>query len=585
MEDMMELDEDDFQKAEEQFQKEKAKLEADLIDVSTRYFRAATPLEELSLLSFISLAPLPPEEDVPQLSEGEDDSSAKNQTSTPEPYIIDTTDKYLIHDLPSPITSPILRSLPFLNKDPVVPLEELDSYKDNEARQRDILPKMFEHFELREQTTTQLEKDLCQEFADLYEPWMERVEQLDQEHRDENLESEDPELLPPPLPLLDANPMILSALSDTRRRGGAMSSEYDIAQAIQLSERTYFQEDAKRRKQESSAKFDIEKECVMPHLLDDDDLQRPVFIHTQTYLPAEDARLFLALEPLPDDFTQAEHEAVLKNFEEWPKKWGKIAQALGGRNFKECINHYYSSKWRKEFKDKRVKPKAKNARGKSKGGQLRTKANALMSNLGDAHTDPYEGDEFLMPNVAVTDSGRPRRAAAPTFGEKESEEQAQIPAISGKKGKAVPDPSQEKQGRRGKVPLKEKVPRKPKAPLAARRASMSPEKTDLKYRNDPLLAEPTHGMAEEQAYPPRQLAPGQWQYNYQEMHDDAERGSLPQENAAAMPQSRKTGMSSYWSVNEISAFNSLVRELGSDWHSIAGRLGTKTAVMVSLSNS
>lgn len=409
-----------------------------------------------------------------------------------------------------------------------------------------------------------------------------------QELREELAKNEDTELALPQLPLLDANPLLPIVTGETRRRGGGiLSSEYDIAQAIQLSERTFVQEDAKRKKQESTAKFDPAKECTIPVLCDDDageleGLERS--IEVPRFVPDRELRLHLMLEPLPDDFTLAEHEVLLKNFEDHPKKWGKLAQAIGGRDFKQCINHYYSSKWKGAFKGRMGKPKGRSAKGK-RASQPKTKANALMSNLGDAnHTDPYEGDEFMMPNTAVTDSGRPRRAAAPTFGDKEAEETATSAATAAKK-KATAT-TEEKQARKARTGVKEKVSRKPRTSLATRRASMSPMKIDTVYPaqtpaiydNDVAMdrAEsgymmPWPGMAgEQQHHMPQEPAPDPSTYYSQD-------GSVPVSTPIPL---RKPGMSSYWSVHEVAVFKQLVHERGPDWAGIALALGTKTAVMV-----
>ena len=256
------------------------------------------------------------------------------------------------------------------------------------------------------------------------------------------------------------------------RRGRATinATDYDIHTILQESVETAAAEAAARDQQSLAVRPDMSREAVIPALLTQEEIKVRIFADTSRRRPAEDALRFYALMPPKDNFSEEEHEALVERYHLFPKKFGTIAEALPGRNYKECINHYYTTKWQGEYKprDKRKKGKAAR-RGPAVG---RNKTNALMSNLEEDRDEP-----------AITESGRPRRAAAPTFGEKEIEELA-VPVIlapASKKAKVNGD-SGEKPKRQSRAPKIGGPGRKPRIqaqPSASARQSASPEKQDL----------------------------------------------------------------------------------------------------------
>ncbi|KAK3066223.1 hypothetical protein LTS18_001894, partial [Coniosporium uncinatum] len=193
------------------------------------------------------------------------------------------------------------------------------------------------------------------------------------------------------------------------RRGHKYASEYDLEKVMQESaalEQKRLEEQEREAQREREA---LEREADIPAMFTPAEREKRRFKDTNGLRNPADALKVFEFEPPSDNFSVDEHERMVEAYRETPKKWGIIASKLAGRTYKECINHYYHTKWYGEYKIRDKKGRLKGKRAKAINGK--GKASHAISAMSMA-----EGDD-----PPVTESGRPKRAAAPTFGEKEAE--------------------------------------------------------------------------------------------------------------------------------------------------------------------
>lgn len=582
-EDAMMLDEDDIEKNEAEHQKRKAALEEQLIDLSTRELRGASPIERLAFLGRMAIS---------EIIVGDEESllqdSPETQARRPDGHLLtpkteDVEDETFIdaEDPPTPsIGSPELKALPFLRTGPMTPLSEKEVVQDN-ARQQDAV-RLLLQAELKRQNLDRLktEEDISAEYAELYRPWRKYVDQLDRENPENSHSTQTiGGMTAVASATLDAAATAAVVHEGRRGRATINATDYDIDTILQESVETAAAEAAARDQQSLAVRPDMSREAVIPALLTQEEIKVRIFADTSRRRPAEDALRFYALMPPKDDFTEEEHEALVERYHLFPKKFGTIAEALPGRNYKECINHYYTTKWQGEYKPR---DKRKKARGGAKRGPAvgRNKTNALMSNLEEDREEP-----------AVTESGRPRRAAAPTFGEKEVEEPAApvVQAPTGRKARANGDSGEKpkRQNRGPKIGAGRK-PRNQAQPSASARQSASPEKQDLE-----LTGNAFSGATEDMRARELEVANGLAAMQAGRVYDMS--ANYPQqivaEPAAALdpwatPDTTKANApgrgqnSSYWSRPEHDLFPALLKKFGSNWMAMSDAMGTKTQTMV-----
>jgi hypothetical protein len=291
--------------------------------------------------------------------------------------------------------------------------------------------------------------------------------------------------------------------------------------------------------------------------------------------------------PPPNDFTKEEHVTFTDAFMAHPKRWGKIAESLPGRDYRQCIVHYYLTK--EEIKYKAKLNKRWSRRGRGKNRSTRPKSNALIADLGVVKPDLDGEDE----TPQITETGRPRRAAAPTFGDSNDPEGV-APARrgqTGKDGEPIEKTTTSRRGGRGGARTQRRVKtgqQDPKAqgappgivPLAALPSAESgPE----------VMMESTPGPPQEREVvdkdnipPNSRPRPGRGR---------AKEGMYVFESTEAepimAPKPSDTGYgslqpTSYWSVPEQRDFPRLLAHFGRDFEGISNFMKTKTTVMVSL---
>ncbi|KAL3960033.1 hypothetical protein ACCO45_005150 [Purpureocillium lilacinum] len=386
------------------------------------------------------------------------------------------------------------------------------------------------------------------------------------------------------------------------------ASERDLERVLQAS----MQEDEERKERELRAqkeKYRSDKEAVIPDM----------------YWDAEQrAKAHLAGATPVNNFTPEEAELFEKAYLEFPKQWGRIADAVPNRDFHACIQYYYLMK-----KELNLKEKLKKQPRRRKKGRGKQRSSALVSELGNGEQDGEETQD-------TGDNGerrRPRRAAAPTWGfeqpatDSENATPAGTPGRRGASAAARAEQGDKVDGRKGRrKAAKDKDAKGAKAnqnlaaaatPSSARGRSRSSSRvppnlppTAETPAPAPAPAEPNRApVAFEQ--PPAHAGiqppfPVQQQQPVQavERPKPVAASSISEVMAApslrpepppppqqtsmtsfhlAQPQSERkttTQASSYWSVSEANDFPHLLRAFGSDWTSIAAHMGSKTAVMV-----
>lgn len=595
-EDAMDLDEGDFAANEMNFEKEKTLLESRKVDLSTRYLRGSSPLEQLALLSRLSLecAQRLDERAIISLSRQADlDLPAPDELLTPKAE--DAENVNIRDDSSSPIVSrrftqsPAITSLPFLNRDPLTPISDLDAFQDNAAKHEGTKQLLITELHHQMDLNVGDSEDLRREYRELYRPWRRMVQTFDREKEREERDNVPVVESGPAVVVPEVSPTAITPAALESRRSRGFLTDHDLQLVMQESVELEREAQAKREREALRARPDLDKEAILPNLLTNAEQELRIFKDTSGLRDPRKAIDFYELEPLKDNFTPLEHELLVQNFKEFPKKWGKLAQTLPGRTYKECINHYYATKWSKEYKPPKDKRRGRAAKTRPRGGtQGRPKANALISNLGgNAQPEAYDGDETNQNLAAVTDSGRPRRAAAPTFGEKEMDEVA-APARRGGRAEMGLDGTSEKTGKRPRVMNKEKPARKPKV-IQTRQPTMSPEKVEQDVnasvsRMDAELAarelEVLNGLAQLHAgqipsVEQRRVNSGGFNVDTYASND------LNPDDTRMLPgQQNKVGPSSYWSVQEVTIFPTYLAHFGTDWQAIATQMGTKTQTMV-----
>ncbi|CAO2649524.1 Nn.00g069090.m01.CDS01 [Neocucurbitaria sp. VM-36] len=613
--DDLDLDEDDFAESEAKYNREKARLEAKRIDLSAPHLRATSPLQEIILLSCLTVDHLPQgslgsgsaEETSPLIQESSDvpyvqppPESITAELPTPkaeDPEDVEMEDKLERSAAPATMalrlrretsadqeTLPDLSSLPYLGSGPPTPLSDIG--QDRPSLPDSVMLAMRN--KLRNSIEPQLNtEEILQQYAAVYKQWRLSIRPWDEER-----DQDDPERQPSAEPALKViTPDVQSAamtgildgsLAPTGRRSHASrwATELDLEAVIKESLKTAEEERmGKKEKEPRRAMADPEREATLPLELTESEAERRRFIDTNFQREPGQGIFVFHYEPPEDDFTEEEHRVMVHNYkDQYAKKWGKLAEVLykevgTERTYKDCINHYYATKWGREYK------------GKLKGrrGGVRKRGGALSRNRGAiANMDrPENPGEEGMP-LPVTETGRPRRSAAPTFGgpEAEFDPTTSVPTPGRARRQTDADGTQEKAGRRGKA-AKDKLGRKAKnLPLAAAPAG-SPVKIDRKEKGLGVKLEdefgkrplgemplPIHaGLMEDQmllsgdTHPFAGLPPGMME--------------RPKAQASARP-----GPSSYWSVSELQDFDKNVAHFGTDWLAIANHMGTKTHTMI-----
>ena len=597
---------------EAKFKKQKRQIEAQMVDLSSREYRATTPLESIARLARMSYKDLerfrereqemdvdepPPATDQlmpPVTHSSESDEGTELVTPKGEEHVqvsIQSSDGSAesVRHVRRP--SPEVITLPYLLKEPQAPLHESETFRETTARQEETKDAVFAAMQAEARDREDTEEDTADTFAEQYRKWREECEDLDREREEQEKLERQQSLEPGPEPDLQMPPPANPVMEG--RRLHKFNSEYEFELVLKQSEETARIEQEKADREAKKNQADMEKEAHVPDMMTAAELCRAAFVDNNRYRDPETLTQVFAYEPPVDNFSEEEQKLFVAAFKETPKKWGEIASLLGPhRTYKDCIHHYYATKWDGRFRDNRARKLKGVRRGRGAKAPPRGKGSALMADL--ART------EELAPPVTL-ESGRPKRAAAPTtFGERELDAKAALLGPSPAK-KLAASSKQESNGENGaEKPVKrrkgagDKPGRKGKAqqPLAALAAapamSMSPNKQFLQGMHT------KEEIARAQSLEDASLLAGLQTGNHNMVSADgqivyAQETFMPpmtgleeaeRIKAAGTGPSSKPSASSYWSVPEQSDFVKYIGHFGTDFAAIAAHMGTKTQTMI-----
>ncbi|KAI9883245.1 MAG: ubiquitin fusion degradation protein [Watsoniomyces obsoletus] len=406
------------------------------------------------------------------------------------------------------------------------------------------------------------------------------------------------------------------------RRGNRFATEYDLQQAIRESEQEAREaEDALHNATTPNA------EAVVPHTADEAARTARRIIAENRTLTLRGDGSRLRYVHAHNDFTNTEQQMFVERLGENWKRFDRVAKDLPDRSVRDCVRHYYDTKFEYRYRQRRrgrarkgaARGNARNVQG-GRGGR----SSALISQVHSTADQKNDEDDSEVPSVMVEKGTRPRRAAAPTFGE--------TPTTESQSGSATPNgaskpPSTprapggdearpERGGRRGRGAggTRERGRRGRNVPLLAAPAPLStPTTAGLVMGPGPTLApQPTEpdgnrGFVHHNgpfpsfphAAPPLdvntvQPLPGltvQQHYNGDDVGmsgtDESVTaqapGAGPANEGSDAPRSnaRSTGPhSSYWTVPEVADFPRLLDHFGTNWKAIADHMATKSENMV-----
>lgn len=518
---------------------------------------------------------------------------------------LEETDKPSLEDHPMAAPSPVkvgrrtppVEDLPFLFTGPLTPFSELEEiqqiYHHNDlvhARIVDILGNQRDRLESENE-------ELKVEYAKRYKEWRMQVEEREYLKKVENPATPAP-VSPTPASLPLVTPI-------EGRRAAKNTSEFDLERVLRESAVTA-QEDQDRRNREKNF-IDLEKEAEIPQMQNRHEVAATIFLDRNNWIETHLVLDTFGFIPEPDDFTPEEQEIFLESYLTSPKKWGTIAEALKGRDYQDCVRHYYHTKSEAQYKEKeKVFVRIRKGRKGVRGPQPRPKPTALIT--------PYDGAmEFDAPQVPVTDTKRPRRAAAPTFGDV-AEGEAAPPIVTTPARRnptaAKPEsngetPVEKPSQRRGRTAsVKDSKPKKGKTPLIAAAPAPPPPRNESellraksrepKIEGDQRIeemegAQVLAGLQSSQAsLGVSQSGPSDtWLPVQPAMSAPIYIPKPPQQQVGPEAQHHlqpskgsQSATSSYWSVPEQTDFQNLVQHFGTDWHAIANHMKSKTHTMV-----
>lgn len=605
----MGLDEGDFAEAEKKFDQSLQALQAK---------RPPTPRSNPVLLELLEeLDALASALEDKSKIEGSDEQPAMQSLSLeirgglPSPDPEGNNDMDLKRESYSPPLSikarpqtPSIESLPFLASGPPTPFSQIDDLQEEFPR-KDAIEDLLIQKLMRQREILQAENDEAREFFQKrYKAWRGSVEAFEEEKR-----VEDPMAFtdtPDEAPLTAPTPPVVG-------RRAKVISELDMQEVIRASQETAAREERARREREQPVyirpeTFNSDREAEVPNMLGQEERKASIFFDKNTLVDREFALEALEFIPKKDDFTPEENEDFIEYYCYYPKRFGIIAEHLKNRDYRDCVQHYYATKLSVKYKDREaafLKTKKGRKLQAASMRQLKPRSTGLISSF-DGMAD------YANQTVALTEKGRPRRAAAPTFGDAVESDPtpAVTPARRGAAGKENLNGSMSVEKPAGKrtrtVPAKEKGARKAKAPLLAAAPGPSPQKgledaprlsKEPQSENEQRLediegAQALAGLNSGQVYAMPMYKAGSvegWTPEQQATINNDTSYKYTQQLIQDQPNPppTKTGgqpaTSSYWSVPEQTDMCNYLAHFGTNWQAIAQTMKTKTHTMVRMS--
>ncbi|KAI4152884.1 MAG: hypothetical protein LQ340_002650 [Diploschistes diacapsis] len=418
------FDQEDFEEAERQFVKEMDALRSKMVPSPTKHPTLLVLLEELDALASaaedLENGVLPPKIEEPPTSTRPvsmptppNEASSIKKSEEPMQFKLEREES-VIDDLP-------LQGLPYLANGIPTPISDVDFLDERDCEEQ--LCQQIKHSLAVENET---DEELRQEFARLYRNWREEVELYDRERAE--IEEAEERRFATPLPEGPAEPATApSAQGDTsiNKRREMYADDQDLQKIL---DRTKTENDMKtmQQAQDSQERADPTREASIPDMLTASEERLYLFEDVNNRVNAASTLQVFRFIPPSDDFKDEEQEHFKEAYVATPKKWGFIAQAINRamtdthdqrgdgekfrhRDFHDCIRHYYLTKKESLYKNMQSKRGRKRGRGTGVRGR---KPKAILG----SSTLPDDS-----PNK-VTDTGRPKRSAAPEFNSKEKKE-------------------------------------------------------------------------------------------------------------------------------------------------------------------
>jgi hypothetical protein len=482
----------------------------------------------------------------------------------------------------NPIPTPPIEDLPYLTGNPPLQLQTFEeSEDDNELG--DVTGTLRNELEQIVWDYRGRLEHLRDDFYDDYREWKTVMMSIDKQRREANA------VTPVPAsPSLSVGQIPGFTPLIERTRAARNTTELDIQNIMRASEQSA-REEQEKRDREATARPNYELEAVVPPMLDPAEVEMSRFEDTNHLIKPVNALDVFAFVPPQDDFTPEEQKIFISAFCQHPKKWGKISESLPGRDYRQCILHYYLTKDVAKYKEywRKTLPR----KGRKKAAASRLRSNALMSDMG------YDGDDLDSTPTAVTDTGRPKRAAAPTFGDTIGDPEASNGTTATSRRLIVPskdgvgEPGSEKPSGRGRKPGTGTKPRRTKAQVQQSQQALQGS-SDVSLGASPIKVERTMNHSNKGSrvssrggfLGSKDDLPALEPHLLQEQdpgrsHTLVALTDMPNVNGFS---ANTTGNqpSSYWSVPEQTKFPSLVAYFGRDFEAIANFMKTKTVTMV-----
>jgi len=579
--DDMDLDDTDLDTTKREFEAKKARLESQLIDLSREEYRPTTVFPELERLCYILKSSLkieilqsfvvdPPELDV-EMQSAPTSNDSEHVPPTPEAEASnDVMVDVIQSDVQSRVGTPEIIDLPFLNAN-------LPSISDIMLEDRDDSKDMvFEYLHNLADKQHNDREDALEQYRIHYRNLKEVKRKVEEARAErEKLENNNIDDAPgePDYSLLAETPAI-----EGPRRLHKYGSEYDIQKALEESVEMARREQEKIERDAQRSRDSLEKEAIVPDLLNDISAQRIMFKNVNNLRAPEEMLSIYGFNIASDNFSAEEHGIFLAAYKDRPKKWGEIAALLPGKSYQDCIHHYYAYKWDGRFRETKSKKRKGMARVRGVKVTARVRGAALMADLSRGEDDVTEDNP----------SSRPKRAAAIKSVEVPAEARAVETNVStsvtpGRKivktggninGEKVMKRRKPVQGQNG-----EKLPRTSKVISNKSRTGPAdatpPPPVLIATKAEPDIA-PEEVIRQDEIIPLMPI--------YQPESDvasDVPMAMIEGQERGRSGTTNRSATSSYWSVPEQTDFLRCLAYYGTDFAAIANAMGTKTQTMVS----
>lgn len=581
----------------------------------------------------------------PYISPSPTPSVSNSPTSSEAPSIETESDESLRNG--SNNRHPAHPDLPFIRPGPPMKPSDYDFFRSNIEEHEHMREFIITHISDERKVAYEKEISLKRKYRELWEPWYEKCQDMDKDAtRKKKGASEPAEMGTSPVLTAVIAPETVGRRAGRNAPSDVVRSEAEMEQVLKG-----LAEEEQQKAADTKAKDQSAREADIPDMIIDPS-EMLIFRDTNRLLRTNEDVLALFQYDVPADaWGPMEQKIFCERYAQFPKQWGKIAQEIKGRDFKACILHYYMTKKTCNYKELVRGPGKRGARkGRRKqASSQRTRQSALIADLGrrggvgTGEDDEGADSEDVTP-AAITETGRPKRAAAPVFGtdaNNNSNIDAEIMGVNGGNGKRGSRDSKggdddgekaergtkrtrggnnigrEKGQKRVKTPAN--TPAQPSTPVPIQpvlapvperiEKKEEKKKEDLREREsdavsaltgmgmltnieilpEPMIVEDKKPIIIQQLNPQVQVPIEQPMTPVQQQPP-----TLPTTPVTLPPPSTPISKkdkgerseksvaqtSSYWSVPEQSDFPHLLASFGTNWAMISQRLASKTTVMV-----